>query len=43
LWSDPTIAIRWPVRDPILSNDDRRHLPLTLDRDDLPTYERAAT
>jgi dTDP-4-dehydrorhamnose 3,5-epimerase len=42
LWSDPTIGIRWPVRDPILSNGDRGHLPLTLDRDDLPAYERAA-
>lgn len=43
LWSDATIGIRWPVSDPILSNHDRGHLPLTLDRDDLPTYERAAT
>jgi dTDP-4-dehydrorhamnose 3,5-epimerase len=41
LWSDPTIGIRWPARDPILSESDRAYLPLTLDRDDLPIYEPA--
>jgi len=39
LWSDRTIGIAWPVREPILSDRDRAYLPLTVDRDDLPTYE----
>jgi len=39
LWSDPTIAIKWPVRDPILSDADRAYRPLTLERDDLPVYQ----
>ena len=39
LWSDPTISIPWPAREPILSDKDREYLPLTLDRDDLPRYE----
>jgi dTDP-4-dehydrorhamnose 3,5-epimerase len=38
LWSDPTIGIRWPVREPVLSDQDRRFLPLTAERDDLPVY-----
>lgn len=41
LWSDPTIGIRWPAREPILSESDRAYLPLTLDRDDLPVYDPA--
>ncbi|MGH2395472.1 MAG: dTDP-4-dehydrorhamnose 3,5-epimerase [bacterium] len=41
LWSDARIGIRWPVREPILSDQDRRYLPLTLDRQDLPAYEGA--
>jgi len=41
LWSDRTIGIPWPVREPILSDTDRAYLPLTVDRDDLPTYESA--
>ena len=41
LWSDRTIGIAWPVREPILSDRDRAYLPLTVDRDDLPTYEPA--
>ena len=39
LWSDRTIGIAWPVREPILSHRDRAYPPLTVDRDDLPTYE----
>jgi len=39
LWTDRTIGIAWPVREPILSDRDRAYLPLTVDRDDLPTYE----
>jgi dTDP-4-dehydrorhamnose 3,5-epimerase len=38
LWNDPSIGIEWPVREPILSDADRACRPLTLDRDDLPTY-----
>ena len=38
LWSDPTIAIKWPVREPILSDVDRAYRHLTRDRDDLPVY-----
>ena len=38
LWNDPTIAIKWPVREPILSDADRAYRPLTLERDDLPVY-----
>jgi len=43
LWSDRTIGIAWPVREPILSDKDREYRPLTLDRDDLPPYEPART
>ena len=43
LWSDPTIGIVWPVRDPILSDSDRGYRPLTLDRDDLPVYSPVRT
>ena len=38
LWSDPTIGIKWPVREPILSDVDRGYRHLTRDRDDLPVY-----
>jgi dTDP-4-dehydrorhamnose 3,5-epimerase len=38
LWNDPTIGIRWPVRDPVLSDQDKGFLPLTAKRDDLPIY-----
>ena len=38
LWNDPSVGIKWPVRDPILSDTDRTFRPLTSDRDDLPTY-----
>ena len=43
LWSDRTIGIAWPVREPILSDKDREYRPLTLDRDDLPAYQPART
>lgn len=39
LWSDPTIAIPWPTRQPILSDKDQAYLPLLAPRDDLPAYE----
>jgi dTDP-4-dehydrorhamnose 3,5-epimerase len=38
LWSDPTIGIKWPVREPILSDADRAYCALIADRDDLPVY-----
>jgi len=38
IWSDPSIGIRWPVREPILSTKDRAYDRLTADRDDLPSY-----
>jgi dTDP-4-dehydrorhamnose 3,5-epimerase len=41
LWNDPTINVRWPVKEPIMSDQDRAYLPLTLYRDDLPLYEPA--
>jgi dTDP-4-dehydrorhamnose 3,5-epimerase len=38
LWSDATIAISWPVRDPILSPGDRQYAGLDPTRADLPRY-----
>ena len=38
LWSDPGIAIDWPVAQPLVSDRDRRHAPLDLNRADLPAY-----
>jgi dTDP-4-dehydrorhamnose 3,5-epimerase len=38
LWSDPTIGVRWPLDKPILSDKDRAYRPLSLAREDLPTY-----
>lgn len=37
-WNDPTIAITWPVQDPLLSERDRAYRPLSVDRTDLPEY-----
>jgi dTDP-4-dehydrorhamnose 3,5-epimerase len=37
-WNDPSIAINWPVDDPILSERDRRNLPLSALVDKLPAY-----
>ena len=36
-WNDPTLEIAWPVKDPILSDRDRRLLPLAEQMDQLPT------
>jgi len=41
VWNDPTLAIPWPVREPILSGQDRGFQPLAASRDDLPRYEDA--
>jgi dTDP-4-dehydrorhamnose 3,5-epimerase len=38
IWNDPTIGIRWPVGEPILSKADRAYGALMADRDDLPVY-----
>lgn len=38
IWSDATIGIAWPVKNPILSESDRAYRALALDRDDLPVY-----
>ena len=40
LWSDETIGISWPVRDPILSAKDQRLAGLDPTRADLPRYTR---
>ena len=38
-WNDPSIAIEWPVRAPILSDSDRKGKRLTTDRIDLPVFK----
>jgi dTDP-4-dehydrorhamnose 3,5-epimerase len=43
VWNDPTINVRWPVQEPVLSDRDRGYPPLTLYRDDLPLYDPAET
>jgi len=40
-WNDPLLGIPWPVREPVLSDKDRRYPPLTPTRADLPVYEAA--
>lgn len=37
-WSDPQIAIDWPVKDPIVSAKDRSLAALSVGRPDLPAY-----
>ncbi len=37
-WNDPTVAIAWPVSNPLLSERDRAYQPLSLERADLPEY-----
>jgi dTDP-4-dehydrorhamnose 3,5-epimerase len=39
-WNDPTVGVKWPISDPILSARDGRHPPLRSDRPDLPDYPR---
>ena len=38
VWNDPTVAIAWPVTNPLLSERDRAYQPLSPDRADLPDY-----
>jgi dTDP-4-dehydrorhamnose 3,5-epimerase len=40
LWSDESIGISWPVRDPILSPKDQRYGGLASSTADLPRYTR---
>ncbi|HEY3044853.1 MAG TPA: dTDP-4-dehydrorhamnose 3,5-epimerase [Vicinamibacterales bacterium] len=37
-WNDPTLAIEWPVTDPILSDRDKRNPTLAEIADTLPAY-----
>jgi len=37
-WNDPTLAIQWPIRDPLVSDQDRAFERLSPDRPDLPVY-----
>lgn len=40
LWNDPAIGIEWQVSDPIISDKDKRYLPLAeIAHDQLPRYE----
>jgi dTDP-4-dehydrorhamnose 3,5-epimerase len=40
-WNDPAIGIKWPVRDPILSDKDRDAPTLAEQQDFLPLYSEA--
>ena len=37
-WNDPTLNIRWPIDQPLLSDRDRRHPPLAQQMHLLPLY-----
>ena len=37
-WNDPAIGIEWPVADPLLSDRDTRHLPLSSLIEQLPAF-----
>ena len=37
-WDDPTLAIEWPVAEPVVSGKDLTYPPLSIDRVDLPVY-----
>ena len=41
-WNDPALGIKWPVRDPILSDRDRRHPTLAQLADTLPGWQGTA-
>jgi dTDP-4-dehydrorhamnose 3,5-epimerase len=38
LWNDPSIGVRWPVDDPLISPKDAGHRTLDRARGDLPAY-----
>ena len=38
IWNDPTLAIDWPIRDPLVSSKDREYPRLIPNGDDLPLY-----
>lgn len=39
LWSDPELAVAWPIADPVISEKDRRHPTLAgIPEDQLPRY-----
>jgi dTDP-4-dehydrorhamnose 3,5-epimerase len=38
-WDDPTLAIRWPIADPILSPRDSRNPSLAAQTDQLPRFD----
>jgi len=37
-WNDPSIGIKWPIENPVLSDRDRVHRPLAEQMDRLPKY-----
>jgi len=42
-WNDPELKLHWPIADPILSQKDRQHLPLSeIPAQNLPGYQMAA-
>jgi dTDP-4-dehydrorhamnose 3,5-epimerase len=41
LWSDPALAIPWPIKDPILSAKDQQYRPLAEIAGELPLYREA--
>jgi len=41
-WDEPAFNISWPIREPILSNRDRRHPTLHECMDLLPRWDGAA-
>jgi dTDP-4-dehydrorhamnose 3,5-epimerase len=40
IWNDPTLAIRWPIREPLLSAKDRDYKTLDDMKGELPEYSR---
>ena len=40
-WNDPALAITWPVAEPVLSQRDRQHKPLSAMMDILPRWSGA--